>query len=289
VPPADVLQLRGDLLEALRRFFRERGFCEVETPILVRSPGMEPHLRAVRAGVRYLITSPEYHMKRLLAAGMKRIFQITRCFREDERGPHHAREFTMLEWYRADAGYEALMDDCDQLLDALRPLHRGPASIDAPCERLAVAEAFARHAVGDPFELAEDEFFRTLVERIEPAIASRPTILYEWPARYAALARLKPGDPAVALRFELYAGGLELANAFDELGDAVEQRRRLLAEQALRRERGLEEYPIDERFLEAVGRVPPAAGIALGVDRLVMLLAGATDIRDVQAFSEDDA
>ena len=285
-----ILELRGDVLAAVRQFFRERGFREVETPLLVRSPGMEPHLRAVAVGPRYLITSPEYHMKRLLAAGVERIFQIVRCFREDERGRHHAREFTMLEWYRAGSVYEAIMEDCEQLLGALVPLHHGTAGLlDAPFERLTVAEAFSRHGDLDPFALSEDEFFRALVELVEPALGrARPTILYEWPARYAALARLKPSDARVALRFELYAGGLELANAFDELCDAVEQRRRLLDEQAQRRERALEVYPIDERFLAAVGAMPPSAGIALGLDRLVMVLAGARDIREVQAFPEDE-
>jgi len=284
-----ILRLRSDVLAAVRRFFFEGDFCEVETPVLVRSPGMEPHLRAVAVGDRYLITSPEYHMKRLLARGMERIFQIVRCFREDERGRHHAREFTMLEWYRAGAGYEAIMDDCEHLIGALLPLHRGSANLDAPFERLTITEAFARHGGPDPAALPEDEFFRALVERIEPTLEkARPTILYEWPARYAALARLKPTDPSVALRFELYAGGLELGNAFDELRDAEEQRRRLLAEQAQRRRRGQEVYPIDEHFVAAVGAMPPCAGIALGLDRLLMLLAGAQHIREVQAFPEDE-
>lgn len=283
------LQFRSDVLGAIRRFFVDAGFCEVETPIWVRSPGMEPHLRAVQSGSRWLITSPEYHMKRLLASGMPRLFQIVRCFREEEHGPHHTREFTMLEWYRANVGYDALMEDCERLLEHLGPLHRGPAKLEGPFERITVAQAFHRHAGLDAAALSEDDFFRALVDHVEPRIGrDRPTILYEWPARYAALARHKPENPAVALRFELYAAGVELANAFDELRDAVEQRRRLLEEQALRTERGLDVYPIDERFLDAVGRLPPCAGIALGVDRLVMLLCGANSIEEVQAFAEQD-
>ena len=283
------LRFRSDVLATVRLFFRQQGFCEVETPTLVRSPGMEPQLCAVPAGERWLITSPEYHMKRLLASGMDRIYQIARCFREDERGAHHAREFTMLEWYRAGVGYEALMEDCEALLAHLLPLHRGAASLAAPFERLTVAEAFLRHAGADASALPEDDFFRLLVERVEPQLGrQRPTVLYEWPAAYAALARLKPDDPAVALRFELYAGGIEIANAFDELCDAAEQRRRLLGEQATRRARGLEVYPLDERFLDAVGRMPAASGIALGLDRLVMLLWGARHIEEVRAFAEDD-
>jgi len=275
-------------LWAVRAFFRERDFVEVETPILVRSPGTEPHLRAVRVDDRYLITSPELHMKRLLSAGVGRVFQVVRCFREDERGVHHAREFTMLEWYRAGAGYEALMEDCEGLLTTLAPLHGGRASIEAPFDRMTVAEAFARHVGRDPFALFEEDFFRALVDRIEPALASsRPTILYEWPARYAALARIKPADPRVALRFELYAGGLEIGNAFDELTDAAEQRRRMLEEQQIRRQRGLEVYPLDERFLEAMSTMPACAGIAVGLDRLVMILAGVNDIREVLAFPEE--
>jgi lysyl-tRNA synthetase class 2 len=283
------LRLRGEVLGTLRRFFRDEGFCEVETPLLVRSPGLEPHLRAVRAGDGWLITSPEYHMKRLVASGMDRVFQIARCFREDERGRHHAREFTMLEWYRAGVGYEALMDDCERIFASLLPLHRGRARIDGPFLRLTVRDAFRRYADLDACALGEDDFHHALVDRVEPRLGrDRPTILYEWPAPTAALARLKPGDPAVALRFELYAGGLELANAFDELRDEAEQRRRLLAEQAWRAAHGREVYAVDERFLDAVGRLPPCAGIALGVDRLVMVLAGADHIEEVRAFAEDD-
>jgi len=186
-------------------------------------------------------------------------------------------------------GYDALMEDCERLLGHLLPLHRGPARLKGPFERMTVADAFRRHTGLDAAALCEDDFFRALVDHVEPRIGrDRPTILYEWPARYAALARLKPEDPAVALRFELYAAGLELANAFDELRDAEEQRRRLLDEQALRASRGLDLYPIDERFLEAVGGLPPCAGIALGVDRLVMLLYGADTIEEVQAFAEQD-
>ncbi len=250
---------------------------------------MEPHLRAVAAGDGWLQTSPEYAMKRLLGRGARRIFQLARCFREDERGPHHAREFTMLEWYRAGEGYEAVMDDCEALLARLASPER--AELLPPFQRLTVAQAFARFAPGaDPAELPETEFFRALIDSVEPRIGREtPTIVYEWPARYAALARLKPGQPEVALRFELYAGGVELCNAFDELTDAAEQRRRLEVEQAERRARGLDVYPIDEKFLADLARVPsPSAGAALGFDRLAMLLAGATDLREVVALAGDD-
>lgn len=278
------LQFRADVLRAVRAFFVERGFVEVETPAIVRSPGLEPHIRAVRADGGWLVASPEYHMKRLLARGAGRIFQIARCFREDEVGRHHAREFTLLEWYRPDEGWESLVGDLEALLARLAP---GRADLAPPFERLTVAEAFARFSGRDPFALPEDAFFYELVDRIEPRIGrERPTILHAWPARYAALARLSPDDPRVALRFELYAGGVEICNAFDELTDPVEQRRRFGREQEERRRRGLDAYPVDERFLEDLARMPPAAGAALGVDRLVMLLAGARDIRDVRAFSE---
>jgi len=282
------LRARDRVVRALREFFFAAGFVEVETPLVVPSPGLELHLDAVRAEPGgFLITSPEYQMKRLLAAGMGPIFQICKCFRAGESGPHHNPEFTMIEWYRAPGAYEQIMDDCDRLLAALAPA--GRAEVRGPAERLTMQEAFARFA-GAPVPADADAFWPLYLERVEPQLGrGRPTILYEWPAYLAALARAKPGDPSVVERFELFAGGLELANAFGELTDPVEQRARLEADLAARRRLGKPLYPIDERFLAALEEgLPPSAGIALGLDRLVMLLVGATSIREVLSFAADE-
>ena len=318
-PRLAMLQARAAALAAVRRFFAERDFVEVETPLLVPSPGLEIHLEAVAAGGGYLITSPEYQMKRLLAAGFERIYQVCKCFRAGEHGPHHAAEFTMLEWYRGFAELDDIVRDTEALVAAVvtaitgAPVARvGERSIPIapPWVRLTVREAMRRWAgvevVGDEpaDELAravrgagiaiadgtawDDAFFAAFLARVEPALAAldRPVILEDWPAPLAALARAKPGDPRTALRFEAYVGGLELANAFGELTDPVEQRARFAHDQATRRARGKPVYPIDERLLAALAEgLPPSAGIALGVDRLIMLATGAATIDEVLAFT----
>ncbi len=267
----------------------------------------------------YLRTSPEFACKKLLAAGERRIFDLARVWRNRERGALHAPEFTMLEWYRAGDPYEALMDDCAALLALaarvagrerllFRSLECDPFS--AP-ERLTVAEAFARFAgidilasVGQAGEtdreaLADaarrvgervagddtwsDIFSRVLVAHVEPNLGvGRPTILCEYPLAEAALARAKPADPRVAERFELYACGVELANAFAELTDVAEQTRRFIAEMDEKARMYGERYPIDDDFLAALAHMPPACGAALGFDRLVMLATGAAHIDEVQ-------
>ncbi len=321
---------RARLAAEVRHRLAALGYEEVETPCLVPSPGMEPHIQAFETafvpesgGGRvplFLHPSPEYAMKRLLAEGFERIFQLTRVFRNGEVSPAHNPEFTMLETYRAGAGYEALMEDLERLIEAcaraLLPgggtrVRRGAAELDlsAPFERLTVAEAFGRHASvdlaacggdasrlglaarqagidpGPPGEAFDDVFFRVMLERVEPHIGlARPTYLVDWPAPMAALSRVKPDDPRWAERFELYAGGLEIANGFGELTDAAEQRRRLVEEQAQRRRLGRSVYPLDEDFLGAVARMPRASGVAVGFDRLLMLLTGAERIEDVLLF-----
>jgi len=314
-----LLQARGLALAALRRFFAERDFLEVETPLLVPSPGLEIHLDAVAAGGGYLITSPEYQMKRLLAAGFERIYQVCKCFRAGEHGPHHASEFTMVEWYRGFAELDAVVRDTEALVagvvaavagaphariagrsidvsppwprmtvrDAMRSWAGVEVAGDEPAAALVAAVRAAGIAVADGTAW-DDAFFAAFLARVDPALAAldRPVILEDWPAPLAALARKKPGDPRTALRFEAYVGGLELANAFGELTCPVEQRTRFEHDQAIRRERGRPVYPIDDKLIAALAEgLPPSAGIALGFDRLVMLATGAAVIDDVLTFT----
>ena len=321
------LLARVRVLAALRRWFEAEGFVEVETAILQVSPGNETHLHAFATeligsdGARrplYLHTSPEFACKKLLAAGEERIVTLAPVFRNRERGALHHPQFTMLEWYRAHAPCERLMEDCAALLTiaaqaagskqlAFRSRTCDPFA--AP-ERVTVAEAFRRFAgidllatlgpdgaplrdalleaarAGDVHVAADDTwgdaFSRVLVEKIEPALGNgRATLLDEYPACLAALAGPKPSDPRVAERFELYACGVELANAFGELTDPLAQRRRLEAEMAEKERIYGERYPIDEDFLAALAHMPPASGAALGFDRLVMLATGAARIEQV--------
>lgn len=315
------LEARGRIRVAIRAWFEGEGFLEVETPARVPAPGQEPHLEAIPAhagDVRWLATSPEYHMKRLCAAGYQRIVQIGKAFRGGERGPHHLSEFTIIEWYRAGAPLEALAVDCEQLLRvAARAAGLDPATLGlaANFERTTVRALLRVHAgldlAGDenaaelrakaitggafagsppPDDTAWDDlFFQIFLDRVEPHLGrDGPTFVFDWPAPLGALARRHPGDPRLVERFELYAGGLELANAFGELTDAAEQRARFVEESRLRAARGKAVYPLDENLLAALPHLPPTAGIALGFDRLVMLVLGATDIREVVAFADDE-
>ncbi len=323
------LAARGRILAAVRGFFADAGYVEVETPALQVSPGLEPHLQAFATRLhdpqdgaakrRYLHTSPEFAMKKLVAGGLPRIWQLAHVFRNNERSATHHPEFAMLEWYRAGASYRDVMDECEGLLrraqdaagaDGLRWQGR-VADAGAPSQRLTVAEAFARYAgidllatmpdpgnpdaallaaaateigvaphAGDDWETL---FFRIFLDRIEPNLGSgAPTILYDYPITMAALARPRPDEPRFAERFELYVCGLELANAFGELTDPTEQRRRFLADQARKQALYGETYPIDDDFLAALEfGLPDCAGIALGFDRLVMLATGAQHIEEV--------
>jgi lysyl-tRNA synthetase class 2 len=344
----EMARARARLSAEVRRFLAELGYEEVETPCLAPAPGTEPHLhpfetRFVPEGSGeqrplWLLTSPEYAMKRLLAEGFPRLFQIGRAFRNGEISATHNPEFTMLELYRAGTDHRGVMADLEALVEACaraigasggavagdgpgsvpraaRPGRGGArAELTAPFERLTCAEAFRLHAgvdlaaclgrdgrgdgarlhaaaraaghdAGPGGERFEDVFFRVMLSAVEPRLGvGRPTFLVDWPAPMAALARLRTDDPRWAERFELYARGLELANGFHELGDAAEQRRRLVAEQEERRRLGLPVPPLDEAFLEAVGRMPDAGGVAVGLDRLLMLLTGAATIEDVLLF-----
>ena len=318
------LLARARTLSALRNFFADEDFLEVEPACLQASPGNETHLHGFSTemigpdgarGTVYLHTSPEFAMKKLLAAGERRIFALARVFRNRERGALHAAEFTRLEWYRAGETPAALERDCAALL-ALAAEAAGAKSFRfrdreadpfAEPERLSVREAFLRYAGVDLFEsvpgdaarLAADAakigvrtaaddswsdiFSRILSERVEPLLGmGRATILCDYPATEAALARLSTSDPRVAERFELYACGVELANAFGELTDADEQRRRFQEDMVLKQKLYGESYPIDEDFLAAISAMPESSGAALGLDRLVMLACGADRIEDVQ-------
>lgn len=322
------LILRAKIIQGIRQFFIDQGFIEIETPYLVPSPGMEPHLSALEVFCtrpsgekfkRYLHTSPEYAMKKLLGEGWDKIFQICRVFRDEEISTFHQIEFTMLEWYRTNADYFLIMEDCENLIEYLCQKILGHnnfsyqgAQLDftPPFRRLRVAEAmriygqvdieknrdkesFLQEASHKGYPLDpqieysyDDIFFKIFLDKVEPNLGfPKPTILYEYPAPMAALARLKPDNPFWAERFELYIAGLELANAFSELVDAEEQRQRFFEEQELRARLGKPVYPIDEELLQALSHLPPCAGIALGIDRLLMIFCNTAKIQDVLAFA----
>jgi elongation factor P--(R)-beta-lysine ligase len=291
-----ILSLRSAVLRAIRGFFFSRDYIEVETPVRLAAPALEEHIDAIPAEGQYLRTSPELHLKRLLSEGFPRLFELGPCFRKDERGALHNPEFTMLEWYRTEAGYEDILEETRELLCHVAATVLGASrfeydghsvELDAAWEVLTVRDAFRQHAGWDPVADPDpDRFDIDLVTRVEPALErTRPAVLKDYPAALGALARLKPEDPSVAERWELYVAGIELANAFGELVDAGEQRERFRQCAGKRRAAGKEVYPLDEEFLKALARgLPPCAGIALGVDRLVMLLSGARNIAQVRAF-----
>ncbi len=300
------LRRRQRLAQAVRAFFAASGYMEVETPYAVPAPGEEVHLRAVPAGAKWLHTSPEFAMKKLLAGGSGPIFQLARVWRDEPWSGTHAPEFTMLEWYRLGADMDALMAETFALLRAVLPPEvtcRGiTTQLDEP-EFLTVADAFTRYTgadvlytAGDAKALAaqakavlrdgedwEDLFFRLLLERIEPHLGRpRATFLTHWPVAQAALARPCPTDPRLAERFELYVCGMELANAFVELTDAAEQRARFVSDRSRRHALYGPDWEMDEGFLEALSALPACSGTALGFDRLVMLATGAERISAVQ-------
>jgi len=271
----------------------------VETPHRIPAPAPESHIDAVPSGKWFLHTSPELCMKRMLAAGYEKIFQICRCWREGERGSQHIPEFTLLEWYRADGDYLDLMDECEELIRSLAVEiglgdhvtylgHR--IHLASPWERMTVEESFYRYAkVSVKEALRQDLFDEVMVQDIEPRLGiQKPTFLYDYPSERRSLARLKKEDPTVAERFELYLGGLEIANAFSELTDAEEQRKVFQAEIEIRRSLGKKVYPLPEKFLTELEEMPSSAGIALGVDRLVMVLLNAKTIDEVVAFTPEE-
>jgi lysyl-tRNA synthetase class 2 len=332
--------LRAKILSLIRNFFSEEGFLEVETPSLARLPGMEPHLDPVSVALSdshgrkiggYLITSPEYAMKKLLVTGFPKIFQICKSFRSGETADRlHNPEFTILEWYRAKADYKDIMVDVENLFLFIRknllskisnfqfPIsnlgknfikYRGQViDLTPPWPRLTVRDAFKKYAKIDLDKVLsresmarlarregypinrddrfDDIFFKIFLNKIEPHLGrSKPAILYDWPAAMAALSRREKSDPRYAERFEVYIGGLELGNAFSELTDWKEQRARLVEEKKLRKKLGKEVYDIDEDFINAlkIGMLP-SGGIAMGVDRIVMLFTDSKSIDEVLFF-----
>lgn len=288
------LEQRARIVQMIRAFFNAREYLEVETPQRLPGNAPEAHIDAMTSADWFLHTSPELCMKRLLAAGYEKLFQICHCWRDGERGKRHLPEFTMLEWYAIDCDYRRLMDECEILLRALVPkgnINYQDQTIDLnqPFERLTVAEAFDRYAsLGLAEALDTDRFDELLTQEVEPHLGrERPTFLIEYPSELAALARCHPERPQVAERFELYIAGLELANAFSELTDATEQRQRFNADETERRAAGKPPYPVPEKFLAELVAMPEAAGIALGLDRLVMLLTDAETIDEVVAFTPE--
>ena len=292
------LERRALIYDVIRAFFRNEGFLEVETPLQVPTVAPEKYITPFTVNGWFLSTSPELHMKRLLAAGYGKIFQICHCFRKSERGRLHNPEFTMMEWYRVGADYMQIIQDTERLVLTLASrLRLGTtiryqgAEIDlvSPWPRITVRQAFLRSADWDPFDrLDEERFDVDLVEKVIPNFAAnRPTVLMDYPVAMASLARLRPGSPPVAERAEVFIGGLELANAYSELTDAAEQERRFKQEiETLERE-GKRDVVMPQRFLDAVARLPECGGIALGIDRLVMLFCDAASIDEVIAFPWD--
>jgi lysyl-tRNA synthetase class 2 len=302
------LRARAEIVQAARTFFHQNGFLEVETPSRVRCPGLEPHLRAFPAGHdTWLITSPELHLKRMLAAGAERIVEFARAFRDDERGAWHRAEFLLVEWYRAFEGLEAIEADCEALVETCA--RAAGRDVALPFERTTVREALAsrtgldiavlsarddleraiatRGHTTSPEDSWDDLFFRAWIAEVEPKLGTdRPVFVHDYPASQAALARTRR-EPwgEVAERFELYFNGVEIANAFHELNDPDEQRRRHEADRAARREAGAPVYPLDESFLDALeSGMPPASGIAFGLERLVALLLGQDALDAISAF-----
>lgn len=339
------LLIREDVIDGIRLFFKTRGFHEVETPLFVPSPDPEPTIEPFATRLKlqdgrllhgYLTTSPEFSMKKLLAGGFGSIFQICKAFRNGEPpSSRHNSEFTILEWYRTNADYTQIMEDCEALLlfilqycqaraagtvipfateslsDTTTLTYQGKEyNLAAPWQRLSVLEAFATYAGIDETTFFDRERFgaaarakgyqvseentllelqtQVLVNEIEPQLGqSVPTFLYDYPVEQAALARKKPSDPRFAERFELYLAGLELGNAFSELADPVEQEERLRAQQQERKTAGRRHWPPDAGLIEALREgIPPTGGIAVGVDRLVMLFADVADIQSTLLFPQ---
>lgn len=298
MPDKSPLVIRARAIQSIREFFISRGYLEVETPVVIPAPAPEANIDAIEASGLFLQTSPELCMKRLLAMGYNRIFQVCKCFRNSERGERHLPEFTMLEWYKADADYLFLMDECEAMIKhVIRALGKGERlffqgkdiDISGRWERITVRDAFSRYAGITPEKAIQaGDFDEIMVTQVEPELdKGKPVFLYDYPASQAALSRTKNNDKSLAERFELYMGGLELANAFSELTNAEEQKRRFLEELARRERNGKIVYPFPEKFINDLECMPQSAGIAFGVDRFIMLLTDSPSIDDVVTFTPE--
>lgn len=288
------LTYRAKALQAVRRYFDQAGFVEVETPVGILAPAAEEYIECPRAGDFFLRSSPELQMKRLLCAGMDRIYQIGPCFRAGENGRLHRSEFSMLEWYMAHCDYMELLKFTQGLVRETAHRLNGSSKIrfrgkqidlDAPWEIISVRDAFQRYAGRSADEAAEEEglFELLLTDKVEPALPEdRPCVMIDYPVRFGAFARPKSSDPGLVERWELYIGGVELCNTYGELCDPQIQRERFLEFAETRKRNGLAEYPVPDAFLDAFDEgMPESAGSAMGFDRLVMLLAGMDEIGDV--------
>ena len=307
------LHRRAALLGQIRAFFAARGVIEVETPLLAQAPVTDLHLASFHvpldsppleparfeAAHYFLQTSPEYAMKRLLAAGSGPIYQISKAFRRDEAGRLHNPEFTLLEWYRAGISYLELMDECEEMILFVsrdlgfvdRIIYQGRnIDLSRPWTRIKVRDAFKSYASLSMEEaLGQGVFDEIMVSEIEPALgASGPVFLFDYPSSLAALARPKDDDPGLSERFEIYVGGLELANAFSELTDMRKQEIRFEKEMEMRKMQGKETFPMPEKFLKSLRHMPPAVGIALGLDRLTMIFTDRSNIDDVVSFAYEE-
>lgn len=292
------LERRATIMTAIRLYFADRGYLEVETPNRIPAPAPEAHIEAEASGSWFLHTSPELCMKRLLADGFKRIFQICKCYRKGERGRRHLPEMTMLEWYTVEHDYLDMMQQCQDLISAVaRSLgnestiqYQGQRiDIGGNWERMTVDQAFEKFASASPeAAIQSGDFDEIIACDIAPNLgAEKPVFLFDYPAALGSLARLKPGNTHVAERFELYIAGIEICNAFSELTDPTEQQKRFNVEINQRRSSGKIVYPLPESFLQALAAMPESAGNALGIDRLVMLFADSADIDDVVAFTPE--
>jgi lysyl-tRNA synthetase class 2 len=294
------LERRAKIFELTRAFFRGNGFMEIDTPVRVPSVAPESEIVPFTSESWFLNTSPELYMKRLLAAGYDKIFQISHCFRKGEQGRYHNPEFTLLEWYRIGADYMQMVSDTEQLvlsiatgLETAPVIHYKNQEIDIspPWPRFTVRDVFIMAAGWDPIaELLPSRFDEDLITKVIPSFVSeRPTVLLDYPAALASLARLKPNDPGVAERAEVFIGGLELANAYTELTDMQEQKRRFEAEMRKISPKKRYEATMPSKFLETMAYLPACGGIALGMDRLVMLFCDADSVAEVIAFTTDNA
>ncbi|MBU3946815.1 MAG: EF-P lysine aminoacylase GenX [Proteobacteria bacterium] len=292
------LKLRSKIIQEIRLFFNERNYLEVETPYRIPAPAPEAYIEAIESGDYFLQTSPELYMKRLLASGYPRIFQLCRCFRQNERGARHLPEFTMLEWYCANSNYFDMMNECEALIKHVACklgfensiIYQDKSiSIDRPWEKISVSKAFEKYACISLDKVLSVGLFDETMAEIEPKLGMDvPIFIYDYPAACGALAKLKSSDTLLAERFELYICGIEMCNAFTELTDPAEQRRRFEKELESRKKAGLKAYPMPEKFLESLSNMPEASGNALGLDRLVMLFANAETIDDVVAFTPEE-